>query len=37
VLAKKGRKVLRGDRILHAELGARAFTPPVRWASGLPR
>lgn len=37
VLAKKGRKILRGDRILHAELGARAFTPPARWASGLPR
>jgi DNA polymerase III epsilon subunit-like protein len=37
VLAKKGRKVLRGDRILHAELGVRAFSPPVRWASGLPR
>jgi DNA polymerase III epsilon subunit-like protein len=37
VLTKKGRKVLRGDRILHAELGARTFTPPVRWTSGLPR
>ena len=36
-LAKKGRKVLRGDRILRAELGERSFTPPVRWASGLPR
>lgn len=37
ILVRKGRKVLRGDRILHAELGARAFTPPARWASGLPR
>lgn len=36
LLANKGRKVLRGDRILRAELGARRFTPPSRWASGLP-
>jgi DNA polymerase-3 subunit epsilon len=36
-LARKGRKVLRGDRILRAELGERAFQPPLRWASGLPR
>lgn len=36
-LARKGRKVLRGDRILRAELIERAFTPPLRWSSGLPR
>lgn len=36
-LARKGRKVLRGDRILRAELGDRVFAPPARWASGLPR
>ncbi len=35
-LAKKGRKVLRGDRILRAELAERTFTPPTRWSSGLP-
>ncbi|GAB4212269.1 MAG: hypothetical protein OHK0013_34840 [Sandaracinaceae bacterium] len=35
-LAKKGRKVLRGDRILCAELGERVFSPPARWVSGLP-
>lgn len=37
VLASRGRKVLRGDRILRAELGTRSFTPPSRWVSGLPR
>ncbi len=36
-LARKGRKVLRGDRILRAELGERTFTLPAFWSSGLPR
>jgi len=36
-LARKGRKILRGDRILSAELGERVFAPPPRWTSGLPR
>ncbi|MBX7195984.1 MAG: 3'-5' exonuclease [Sandaracinaceae bacterium] len=37
LFAGKGRKVLRGDRILRASLGERSFVPPARWSSGLPR
>jgi DNA polymerase-3 subunit epsilon len=36
MLVAKGRRVLRGDRILRAELSDRVFVPPTRWTSSLP-
>ncbi len=35
MLVTRGRRVLRGDRILYAELAERTFEPPTRWTSSL--
>lgn len=37
LLTAKGRRVLRGDRILWATLGARQFVAPIHWTSAMPR